>query len=109
MLNRLRIAALSIIGRLSNAAGVPGFIKDCDYNSRQLGTTVRVRRGQFFTVVTVNGIDVFFNRFGGEIDGVGFSPASDCRQGGAPLSIGSAAQPGSAHGSRIQSPPDCYE
>jgi hypothetical protein len=32
------------------------------------GANVRVTRGTLFTVVSVNGVDVYFHRFTGEID-----------------------------------------
>jgi hypothetical protein len=40
---------------------------------------VRVHLGPLFSVVSVNGLDVYFHRLTGRIDGVGFSPAGDCR------------------------------
>ncbi len=66
-----RIAALA--GRLLNALSVPGFVSEADYRSERLGTHVRVRCGDRFTVVSVNGIEVYFCRLSGRIDGVGAS------------------------------------
>jgi hypothetical protein len=39
---------------------------------------VRVRASDFYTTVTVNGVDVYFYRLTGGIDGVGIAQASDC-------------------------------
>jgi hypothetical protein len=65
------------LGSLMNAIGTPGFIRDTDYRSRTFGTRVRVQRGKLFTVISVNGIDVYVCRFTGIIDGIGFSASSD--------------------------------
>jgi hypothetical protein len=67
-----------------NAFGAPAFIRDTDYRSRTFGTRVRVRRGNLFTVISVNGIDIYVCRFTGVIDGVGFTQPSGC----VPASIG---------------------
>jgi hypothetical protein len=66
------------LGNLLNAVGAPGFLRDTEFRSRTYGTHVRVKRGQLFTVVSVNGLDVYFGRFSGTVDGVGFSPSSAC-------------------------------
>jgi hypothetical protein len=78
-------------GIFLNLLGIPGFVRDTEYKSANFGTLVRVKRGQLFTVVSVNGLDVYFSRFTGTIDGVGFSPASGCKPGLAPGSIHSGA------------------
>lgn len=67
------------LGNLLNAVGAPGFLRDTEFRSRTFGTHVRVKRGQLFTVVSVNGLDVYFGRFSGTVDGVGFSPTIGCR------------------------------
>jgi hypothetical protein len=63
-----RFAAL--LGRMLNALGLPGFVREGTYTS-ETGTEVRVSRGQLFTIVSVNGTDVYFGRLRGRIDGVG--------------------------------------
>lgn len=79
MFSRLRLGWLAFWGRVMNLAGFPGFVRECDYAS-QLGVTVKVRKSALYTTVTVNGVDVFFYRLTGGIDGVGFSrPTSDCK------------------------------
>ena len=70
----LRILA----GWLLNAAGLPGFVRECDYDATVCKAQISVRRGNLFTIVRVNGLDVHFHRLTGTIDGVGFSPTSDC-------------------------------
>lgn len=57
-----------------NGLGVPGFVADTEYRSGTPSSHVRVRRERLFTVVSVNGLDVYFRRFSGRIDGVGVSP-----------------------------------
>jgi hypothetical protein len=77
MFSRLRLGWLQLWGSLANLAGMPGIVRDCDYAS-QLGVIVRVRRSPFYTVVTVNDVEVYFFRLTGGIDGIGFRPLSDC-------------------------------
>src|SRR5574340_373896 len=94
MLNRLRLWWLRFWGELANLAGFPGFVRAGEYSSDQLKVQVKVRTSPLFTVVTVNGIDVFFYRLTGGIDGVGFAiRTSDCTPGEAPRSAGSVAPP----------------
>lgn len=66
---RARIAAA--LGRMLNALGAPGFVRNGIYESADLRTRVRVSCGELFTVVSVNGTDVYFDRLRGRIDGVG--------------------------------------
>ena len=77
---RLKLSWLTFWGWLANLAGFPGVVRACRYQS-QLGVVVTVRKSSLFTVVTVNGTDVYFYRLTGGIDGVGFNPSSDCMSG----------------------------
>jgi hypothetical protein len=69
-------------GKFLNAIGFPASVNKCDYRSNALGVTVKVEHRDLFTVITVNGLDVYFKRISGEIDGVGISQASYCTTGG---------------------------
>jgi hypothetical protein len=75
---------LKWLGGLVNLLGVPGFVKDTIYRSHQHAASVVVRTGRRFTVICVNGIDIYFNRLSGRIDGVGASTSKDCTQGAVP-------------------------
>lgn len=55
-------------GKLLNLIRFPASINKCDYRSSALGITVKVAHRDLFTVVTVNGLDVYFKRISGEID-----------------------------------------
>lgn len=86
---RLRMLA----GRLCNVLGLPGIVAPCDYQAQVTNASIRVRIGDLFTVISVNGLDVYFHRLTGEIDGIGFSPASDCTLGATPELVHSDASP----------------
>ena len=58
---------------------LPGIIVTQSYDATITRAKVRVRLGPLFSVVTVNGLDVYFHRLTGKIDGVGFSPRPDDR------------------------------
>ena len=66
------------LGKFLNLAGYPALVRECDYESHALGAQVRVRKVELYTIISVNGIDVYFKRFTGEIDGVGASPVAGC-------------------------------
>jgi hypothetical protein len=67
------------IGELLVQLGLPGLIVNQIYDAGVTRARVRVRLGPLFSVVSVNGLDIYFHRLTGKIDGVGFSPASGCR------------------------------
>lgn len=71
------LAASRILGVLANLAGVPGFVRECEYRASVADVIVSVRKSSLYTIVTVNGVDVYFYRLTGRIDGIGFSPSSD--------------------------------
>jgi hypothetical protein len=61
------------IGKLANLAGVPCVVREGDYGSSATGMMVSVRSSDLYTTVTVNGVDVYFNRLSGRLDSIGFS------------------------------------
>jgi hypothetical protein len=69
-MKNLLVEAEIWLGKLANAVGAPGMVKDGQYRSALDGTHVSVKRGCLYTVISVNGVDVYFRRFGGELDGV---------------------------------------
>ena len=68
-----------LAGRLFNLVGVPALVRPCDYEGSICKANVSVQIGPLFTVVSVNGLDVYFHRLKGTIDGVGFSQIEHCR------------------------------
>lgn len=69
----LRWALLDLMrwaGKLANLAGVPGIVREGEYESAALSIGIAVRRGEFHTVITVNGTDIYFHRLTGSIMGV---------------------------------------
>ena len=76
---RIQLSWARFWGRVANLAGMPAFVRECDYRS-PLGVVVRVRKGRLFTVVTVDDVEVFFYRLTGRIDGVALSSPPDCTE-----------------------------
>ncbi len=74
---RATMAVMNVLGkwlaRTANALGLPGFVREGDYTSEDARITVRVRRGSAFTVISVNNVDLYFERFSGRIDGISLS------------------------------------
>jgi hypothetical protein len=64
------------VGKLLVALGIPGLIVNQTYDAAITPAKVHVHVGPLFSVVSVNGLDVYFHRLTGKIDGVGFSPAT---------------------------------
>lgn len=89
----MRFLAKVYLGRLLNLAGFPAIVRECDYRSHALNAVVKVKRLELFTVVSVNGLDVYFNRFTGAIDGVGANPGVGCTLGEVPESTDPGVQP----------------
>jgi hypothetical protein len=86
----IRLSLLTWAGRILNLAGFPGWIRSGSHES-EFGT-VQVRVSALYTVVTVNGVDVFFYRLTGGIDGVGISQTANYTTAGIPA-VASAADP----------------
>lgn len=62
---------LQALGRLLNRFGCPGFVRQTAYTCRTsqgAQVEVMVRTAARYTVVTVNGIDVYFDRLTGVVD-----------------------------------------
>src|SRR6266566_7569471 len=64
-------------GYLMNISGVPGLLKPSQYTGGIHKTHISVQVTPLFTIVTVNGLDIYFTRLTGTIDGIGFS--TDCK------------------------------
>jgi hypothetical protein len=67
------------LGKFLNLASIPGFVKPGEYQSS--GVNVSVRVSPLYSVVTVNGLDLYFHRTTGLIDGWGANQTSDCTLG----------------------------
>jgi hypothetical protein len=87
----LRVSLLTWAGRILNLAGFPGWIRSGSHDS-QFGT-VHVRVSALYTVVTVNGVEVFFYRLTGGIDGVGVSQTANYTTVGIPAAVSAADPP----------------
>lgn len=90
---RLRLRALA--GQIANLAGLPCFVRECDYEAGVTNALIRVRAGTMFTVITVNGLDIYFHRLTGKIDGVGLT--AGCMQSETLSEVPSLAQRDSPH------------
>ena len=66
------------LGKLLVALGIPGFMMSQTYDAQVTNARVRVYLGPLFSVVSVNGLDIYFHRLTGKIDGVGLSAPSAC-------------------------------
>src|SRR5262245_43207726 len=84
---RMRLTVLRWLGSIANLAGIPGLVRDGIYDSPATDTHVTVRRSAYFTVVTVNGVQVYFNRLSGCLDGTAVSRTSDCTLDETPQSV----------------------
>jgi hypothetical protein len=93
-------------GKLLNAIGVPGVVQPGTYEAGIGQASVRITLGPLFTVVTVNGVDVYFDRFTGAVDGAGFRVADGCALADTPRPARSAVVPevAKAHPARAVGP-----
>ncbi len=72
----IRLRLKFLIGKLVNWSGCPGFVRDCDYEAGIANILISVRVAELFTVINVNGVDIFFHRLTGKIDGIGGAPCA---------------------------------
>jgi hypothetical protein len=75
--SRMRLWARVLAGKAYNLAGVPGIVRDCDYSASVCNARIRVSAKEMFTIITVNGLDIYFHRLTGRIDGVGFGTTAN--------------------------------
>lgn len=66
---RLRIRL--VLGTIFNLAGIPGMVRECDYEAGAVDARISVRVREMYTVIQIRGIDIYFHRLTGKIDGVG--------------------------------------
>jgi hypothetical protein len=66
-------------GRLLTALRLPGIMVAQTYEAEITRARVRVHLSPLFSVVSVNGVDIYFHRLTGRIDGVGFSASTGYR------------------------------
>lgn len=74
----MKMVLKSWIGALLNKFGVPGFVRYTIYSNPAAGVRVLVQCYRLFSVVSVNGVDVYFHRITGKIDGIFVSPNANC-------------------------------
>ena len=74
-------------GKVLNAIGVPGIVQSGTYESGVGPTSLRITVGPLFTVVTVNGVDVYLHRLTGAIDGIGYSVATPVSERDSPTPV----------------------
>ena len=62
------------VGKFLNLCGFTSPIRECDYQAGICEAHIIVKQRELFTIITVDGLDIYFHRLTGEIDGVGFRP-----------------------------------
>jgi len=61
-----------LLGRSANKLKMPAPLQDIDIVDDLTGQHVSIRKGTYFTVVSVNGRDYYFKRLTGKFDGTGY-------------------------------------
>ena len=84
--SKIRLGTRSFLGETLNLLGFPGFVRKCDYEASVCDATVSVRTRDLFTIITVNGLDIYFHRLTGTIDGIGCAPDVNFQRGQVQLS-----------------------
>lgn len=67
----LRSRGTEQLHRLLNRLGVPGVIRPMRYHDAVTGQQIEVKTGVFFTVVSIDCRDYYFDRVTGRFDGTG--------------------------------------
>ncbi|APV49017.1 hypothetical protein BWI17_04565 [Betaproteobacteria bacterium GR16-43] len=63
--------AREAFGTLLNRLGTPGAVRDTTIKDSLTGQEVQIRVGVFYTCISVNGRDFYFDRTTGKYDGAG--------------------------------------
>jgi hypothetical protein len=71
ILSKARLRLRLLLGYLFNLAGVPGLVRECTYSGSAAKAEITVRLSGMFTIISVNGLDIYFHRLTGSIDGLG--------------------------------------
>ena len=75
VLSALRYRTKFLFGCVFNTAGIPGLMQECTYQAGICDASIKVStQSLIYTIITVNGLDIYFNRFTGSIDEVGGDP-----------------------------------
>lgn len=59
------------LGATLNRFGLPGGVKDVEFEDQVTGQRVQIRVGALFTQISINGRDYYFRRISGKYDGTG--------------------------------------
>jgi hypothetical protein len=81
LLSRVRLTIRVFFGKVFSLAGIPGLVRECTYSAGVTNAEISVKVKDLFTVVSVNGMDIYFHRLTGAIDGVG---VNRCNSGNTP-------------------------
>lgn len=71
VLSWIRLRLRLILGTILKLAGIPGLVRECDYEAEAVDARISVRVREMYTIIHINGIDIYFHRLTGKIDGVG--------------------------------------
>lgn len=86
-INTLRIKAKVLIGHALNLFAAPGFIRPVEQYYRSINKTIKVEVTELFTIISIDGIDWYFYRLNGKLDGWGTSWGPNKFQGMQPPEI----------------------
>lgn len=66
-----------MLGRILNLIRAPGFVRPMEYTGEHTGQNLKIRTSPRYTILTVNGLEFFFNRESGKFDGIGAMSLDD--------------------------------
>ena len=97
------------VGRFLNLCGFASPIRECEYEASICTARITVKQTALSTLITVNGLDIYFDRLSGRIYGVGLIPNADSQQGAIVESIHLGELPANEPElPRTETPPDSH-
>jgi hypothetical protein len=60
------------MGLLANRLGLPAVLSEIEITDELTGQRVSIRKGVYFTIVSLDGRDYYFKRLTGKFDGTGY-------------------------------------
>lgn len=62
---------INFVATLLNKMGLPGFVTPISFDDELTGQTINIRISDYFTIISIDGRDLYFHRLNGKFDGTG--------------------------------------
>jgi len=68
---------MTLLGRVLQVFKAPGFVRPMEYSGEYTDQSLKIRTSPRYTILTINGLELFFLRESGRFDGIGAMSLND--------------------------------